>query len=95
MDSKWFQFYGAKGIKCHLNAAQMKEIWERDNAHLLKKPSLDRIDSRFDYANWNVRVIEFVDNSRLAWDESFRFLYNQRDEEARQPEVAAPQEDYT
>ena len=63
----WWPLYGARGIKCHLTGPQVKEVWDRDEGHKLKKPSLDRKDPRFDYANWNVRVIEFVLNSRLAW----------------------------
>jgi hypothetical protein len=66
----WYPFYGAKGIKCHLDAKQLEEIWTRDEAWKLKRPSLDRRDPRYDYANWNVRFIEFNLNSRLAWDKN-------------------------
>jgi hypothetical protein len=66
-----YPYYGAKGIKVHLNAKQLEEIWLRDNAATLKRPSLDRKNSAFDYANWNVRFIEFNHNSRLAWDKDF------------------------
>lgn len=67
----WYPYYGAKGITCHLTAKQLEEIWKRDNAHTLKRASLDRLNSMYDYANWNVRFIEFEHNSRLAWDKNF------------------------
>lgn len=38
----------------------------RDEAWRLTRPSLDRKESRFPYANWNVRFIEFNHNSMLA-----------------------------
>jgi hypothetical protein len=73
----WWPHYGAKGIKCHLIGKQLEEIWIRDGGAMLKKPSLDRINPNFDYANWNVRIIEFKLNSRLAWDPTARPEYAQ------------------
>lgn len=73
----WWPHYGAKGIRCFLTAEQLKEIWERDRAHELKKPSLDRRDPSADYANWNVRFIEFNLNSRMAWDPTAREGYQE------------------
>lgn len=69
-EKQWYPYYGAKGIECSLRAAELEEIWKRDKAHLLKRPSLDRINSMYNYANWNVRFIEFELNSRLAWDKN-------------------------
>lgn len=63
-----YKTYGAKGIKCHLTAADLELIWHRDNAVALKRPSLDRIDSNKDYEIGNVRFIEFNLNARMAWD---------------------------
>ncbi|MDE2314527.1 MAG: hypothetical protein KGL04_10200, partial [Elusimicrobia bacterium] len=56
--SRWWPFYGARGIRCTLNAEQLREIWFRDKAYALKKPSLDRIDSNGNYELSNVRFIE-------------------------------------
>lgn len=64
--------YGAKGIKCLLTGQEIKEIWFRDKARDLKKPSLDRIDSGGNYEKSNVRFIEFAFNARLAWDPAAR-----------------------
>lgn len=74
--SKWFQFYGAKGITCELTAKDAEILWKRDNAQALKRPSLDREKSHLGYTFENCRFIEFNDNSRLSWDTSFKFLYN-------------------
>lgn len=72
---RWWPNYGARGIRCHLTAGQLREVWERDRAWELVKPSLDRRDPRYDYANWNVRFIEFNLNSRMAWDPTARDGY--------------------
>ena len=68
--SRNYPHYFAKGITCDLTARQLKAIWERDQAHLLKKPSLDRIRSWDNYTLFNVRFIEFALNVRMAWDPS-------------------------
>lgn len=67
---KWYPYYGAKGITCSLTAAELEAVWIRDDAHMLKKPSLDRIDPERGYDAFNVRFIEFSLNSRLAWDQA-------------------------
>lgn len=67
-DGPNYYWYNAKGIECHLTAAQLEEIWHRDKARELKRPSLDRVNSMYDYVNWNVRFIEFVLNVRMPHD---------------------------
>jgi hypothetical protein len=57
-----YKYYGGRGIQCHLKAEQLKEIWYRDEAWKLERASLDRKNPDFDYANWNVRFIEFHAN---------------------------------
>lgn len=64
-EKQWYPHYGAKGIECTLTGVQLKEIWIRDRADKLARASLDRINSMYNYANWNVRFIEFNLNSRL------------------------------
>lgn len=76
VSSEWYKWYGAKGVTCDLTAKDLEEIWKRDGAHSLNKPSLDRVDPNGNYTKANVRFIEFKVNSRLAWDETFKFLYN-------------------
>jgi hypothetical protein len=80
-NSKWYPYYGAKGITCDLTAKDLEAIWTRDKADQLRKPSLDRIDSNRGYTQDNVRIIEFTANSMLAHCRSFRFLFEDKDTE--------------
>ena len=75
--SKWFQFYGAKGITCPMTASEAEILWKRDAAHTLTRPSLDRRDPTIGYTFENCRFIEFNDNSMLAWNKDFKWLYEQ------------------
>lgn len=59
---KSYKFYGGRGIKCDLTAAQAKELYERDCGDLLDKPSLDRQDPDGHYTFDNCRYIEHLDN---------------------------------
>jgi hypothetical protein len=70
--SKWFKYYGANGIACLLDSAQVKTLWERDRGDLMERPSLDRIDPAGHYSLANCRFIEFNLNSRLARCPDFR-----------------------
>lgn len=70
--SKWFAFYGAKGITCTLTVNDGEFLWHRDKAHLLERPSLDRMDPTKGYTRENCQFIEFKDNSRIAWDPTHR-----------------------
>jgi hypothetical protein len=56
------QYYGK--IKVRIGVDELKKIWFRDKAWLLKKPSIDRIDSAKDYTFENCRFIELSDNQR-------------------------------
>ena len=70
--SKWYPFYGAKGITCTLTATQAEALWIRDGAANLQRPSLDRKDPALGYSLANCRFIEFRLNSRIAWDPKAR-----------------------
>lgn len=59
-----YSFYGKKGIKFLLTKEEIKEIWVRDSAHLMKRPSIDRIDNNGDYTLENCQFIELSENSR-------------------------------
>lgn len=86
--SKWWPYYGAKGITVEITAKQLEPIWRRDNAHLLKRPSLDRIDTNKSYTIDNVRIIEFNSNARMALDESFKFLFDGQQDTPPLPDMA-------
>lgn len=54
--------YHKKGIKTYLNSADIKFLWDRDNAGELEHPSIDRINSDGHYTLDNCRFIELKDN---------------------------------
>lgn len=56
--------YGARGIKCLITKEELKKLWFRDKAWLLKKASIDRINNQGNYTFENCRFIELVENNR-------------------------------
>lgn len=62
--SRAYSWYGGRGIRCELLAADAKLLWERDGAAKMARPSLDRIDVDGNYTLENCRFIEFVENRR-------------------------------
>lgn len=50
--------YCQRGITFHLTLSQVKELWFKHKAYLLKHPSIDRIDSTKNYTLDNTRFIE-------------------------------------
>ena len=59
---KSYKNYGGRGIKCYLTREDIKFLWLRDKAWLLKKPSIDKKDNNWHYVLDNCRFIEFIDN---------------------------------
>ena len=51
-------------VKFYLTASEVKDLWFRDKAWLLKLASLDRIDSKGHYELSNCRFIEWLENVR-------------------------------
>lgn len=62
-----------RGMEHTLTVADFQSLWERDRAHLLTKPSIDRIDPRRGYVEGNCRFIEASLNSRLGNEGVKRF----------------------
>lgn len=58
--------YGFIGIQCLITEEEVKELWFRDEAYLMEKPSIDRKDSLFHYTYDNCQFIELVDNTIRA-----------------------------
>ena len=56
--------YYKKGIKNFLTVADLKFLWFRDKAWLLKNPSIDRIDGTKHYTLKNCRFIELSENHK-------------------------------
>jgi len=59
-----YQRYGLRGIKCLITEGELKELWFRDKAYEMKKPSIDRIDNDGNYCIENCRYIELSENNR-------------------------------
>jgi hypothetical protein len=65
---KDWKYYGAKGLAVTLTIDELITLWQRDNAALMEKPTIDRIDSDSGYTFSNCQFIECADNSRKAVD---------------------------
>lgn len=63
---RFYPYYKGKGIMNRMTLNEVKTIWFRDKAYLLKNPSIDRLDSNKDYTLENCRFIESQENSRRA-----------------------------
>ena len=57
-----YQNYGGRGIKCLITEKEIKDLWYRDRAYLMNKPSIDRIDNDSSYYWRNCRFIELSKN---------------------------------
>lgn len=63
-----YKYYGGRGIKCLITAEELKILWFRDKACLMKQPSIDRIDSNGNYEFENCRFIELKKNISRAFE---------------------------
>lgn len=80
-----YKIYGGRGIKCLVTLEQIRELFNRDNAFELNKPSLDRIDPDGNYTIENCRFIENRENalratckSVLKYDHGYNFIKKYR-----------------
>ena len=58
-------FYSKKGIKNFLTTQEIKVLWFRDNAMLMHKASIHRIDNKQNYTYKNCKFIELKENIKL------------------------------
>lgn len=62
---KCFHRYGGRGIKCLITVDELKELWFRDKAYRMKRPSIDRIDNDGHYEKSNCRYLELEVNGKM------------------------------
>ena len=62
--ARGFERYGGYGIKFLMTKEDFKFLWNRDKAYLLKKPSIDRENTKGHYELSNCRFIEMTENNR-------------------------------
>lgn len=58
-----YKYYGSKGVKFLISKQEIKNLWFRDEAYNMEKPSLDRINNNGDYTFENCQFIEHRLNS--------------------------------
>ena len=59
--------YYKKGIKNFLTTTNIKYLWFRDRAYLMKRPSIDRINPKGHYVLDNCRYLELIDNIKRQY----------------------------
>ena len=63
-----YKYYGGRGIKNYLTKDNIKELWFRDKAYNMIKPSIDRKDNDGNYEISNCQFIELSENVRKRFN---------------------------
>ena len=83
--------YMKMGIKNLISVNELKKIWFRDSAFLLKQPSIDRINNKGNYEFKNCRYIELLKNNKQGginrW-KMYPFSPNDRSRKLQKCEVS-------
>jgi hypothetical protein len=58
-----YKTYGGRGIKFLINIEEVGEIWVRDRAYEMERPTIDRINNDGNYEFSNCRFIEQSENA--------------------------------
>lgn len=64
-----YKRYRALGIKNLLRVCDLKFLWFRDKAFLMRRPSIDRKDSLGHYTRANCQFLELSENVKKKWRE--------------------------
>lgn len=85
------KYYSGRGIEFRLTMAEVKHLWERDGASLMKRPSIDRIMIRGHYELSNCRFMELSDNSSRQFNPDWVDIKRERHQamKARQQAIIA------
>lgn len=59
-----WKYYGGRGIEVRITLEEIKSLYQRDNAHLMQRPSIDRINPNGHYEYANCQFIELSENTR-------------------------------
>ena len=64
--SMHYDRYGKRGIKCLITPQDLKKLWFRDKAYMMKRPTVDRIDNDGHYEYTNCQYLECSENARKS-----------------------------
>jgi len=53
-----YKNYGGRGIQCLITSEELKKLWFRDKAYLMKRPSIDRKENDGNYCYENCKYME-------------------------------------
>ena len=53
-----YKNYGGRGIQRLITSVELKELWFRDKAYLMKKPSIDRIDNKYEVEKYGLENLK-------------------------------------
>lgn len=67
--------YYKRGIKNFLTPEDLKLLWFRDKAYLMKKPSIDRINDDGNYTLKNCRYLELIININRGKAKQWGYKY--------------------
>lgn len=72
---KSYKNYGGRGIECRITEEESKDLWIRDKADVMEKPSIDRINNDGNYEFGNCRFIEHrINSGRSAKEHAHKIL---------------------
>lgn len=69
-------FYKKRGIKCFLTVEELNQLWHRDKAYLMEKPSVHRIASKGNYTLNNCKFMEWEEHRKFHIRGSSIIQYN-------------------